>query len=145
MGISEDYTPDRLIFITFDQRYIHVSLRIRWLRRPCKCTAWLWEYFCWHIAILLSLILSYYSNPLQTKLGDNLILHCENTSTYSNLFIQVSIILDYLLTIHCEDGHHSNVTFHDKTMHITLTTDFELRLPLPTTTFELLFLQIWNL
>ena len=30
------------------------------------------------------------------------------------------------------------VTFHDKTMHIVLTTDFELRSPLPTTTFELL-------
>ena len=37
------------------------------------------------------------------------------------------------------------VTFHDKTMHNALTTDLELRPPLPTTTFELLLLQIWSL
>ena len=37
------------------------------------------------------------------------------------------------------------VTFHDKTMHIVPTTDFELRPPLPTTTFEWLLLQIWSL
>ena len=35
-----------------------------------------------------------------------------------------------------------NVTFHDKTKHNALTTDFELRPQLPTTTFELLLLQI---
>ena len=34
------------------------------------------------------------------------------------------------------------VTFHDKTMHNALTTDYELRPPLPTITFELLLLQI---
>ena len=34
------------------------------------------------------------------------------------------------------------VTLHEKTKHNTLITDFELRLPLPTTTFELLILQI---
>ncbi len=37
---------------------------------------------------------------------------------------------------------HIYVTFHDKTKHNALTTDFELRPPLPTTTFELLLLQI---
>ena len=36
----------------------------------------------------------------------------------------------------------ANVTLHEKTMHNALTTDFELRPPLPTTTFELLILQI---
>ena len=35
-----------------------------------------------------------------------------------------------------------NVTLHDKTKHDALTTDFELRPPLPTITFELLLLQI---
>ena len=34
------------------------------------------------------------------------------------------------------------VTFHDKTMHIALIANFELRSPLPTATFELLSLQI---
>ena len=34
------------------------------------------------------------------------------------------------------------VTLHEKTKHIALTINFELRLPLPTTTFELLILQI---
>ena len=34
-----------------------------------------------------------------------------------------------------------HVTLHEKTMHIALTTDFELRPPLPTTTFKLLILQ----
>ena len=34
------------------------------------------------------------------------------------------------------------VTLHEKTMHNALTIDFELRLPFPTTTFELLILQI---
>ena len=37
------------------------------------------------------------------------------------------------------------VTFHDKTNHIALTIDFQLRPPLPTTTFELLLLQIRSL
>ena len=37
------------------------------------------------------------------------------------------------------------VTLHDKTKHNALTTDFELRPTLPTTTFELLLLRIWSL
>ena len=37
------------------------------------------------------------------------------------------------------------VTVHGKTNHIAPKIVFELRLPLPTTTFELLILQIWSL
>ena len=48
-------------------------------------------------------------------------------------------ILELLLSL---DTTKANVTFHDKTKHNALTTDFELRSPLPTTTFELLLLQI---
>ena len=37
------------------------------------------------------------------------------------------------------------VTVHDKTNHIALTIIFEIRRPLPTTTFELVLQQIWSL
>ena len=36
----------------------------------------------------------------------------------------------------------ANVTLHDETQHNVLTTNFELRSPLPTTTFELLLLHV---
>ena len=36
------------------------------------------------------------------------------------------------------------MTLHEKTMHNALKNIFELRPPLPTTTFELLFQQIWS-
>ena len=38
--------------------------------------------------------------------------------------------------------YNNSVTFHDETKHIALTTDFELRLPLPTAAFELLLQEI---
>ena len=48
----------------------------------------------------------------------------------------------HLLVVYIIQINGRYMTFHDKTMHIVPTTDFGLRPPLPTITFELLLPQI---